>query len=76
MPGQDSASLTGLTYPCSGGLVVLEHELELSQNHVPISTSGGPVLDNFPAGQIEHFAQGIVIGKAGLVLGNLAELAV
>ena len=32
--------------------------------------------DNFPAGQIEHFAQGIVVGKAGLVLCDLAELAV
>lgn len=32
--------------------------------------------DNFPAGQIEHFAQGIVVGKAGLVLCELAELAV
>ena len=30
------------------------HELELGQKHVPISTSGGPVLDNFPAGQVEH----------------------
>ena len=28
--------------PVSGSLAVLEHELELSQNHVPISTSGGP----------------------------------
>ena len=32
--------------------------------------------NNFPAGQIEHFAQGIVVGKAGLVLCELAELAV
>ena len=62
--------------PGSGGLTVLEHELELSQNHVPISTSGGPVFDNFPAGQIEHFTQGIIVGETGLVFGNLAELAV
>lgn len=60
----------------SGGLAVLEHELELSQNHVPISTSDGPVLDNFPAGQVEHLSQGIIVGEARLVLGKLAELAV
>ena len=46
--------------PDSGGLAILEHELELSQNHVPISTSGGPVFDNFPAGQVEHLSQGMV----------------
>ena len=62
--------------PGSGSLAVLEHELELSQNHVPISTSGGPVFDNFPAGQVEHFAQGIIVCEAGFVLGDLAELAV
>ena len=53
--------------PGSGGLAVLEHELELGQNHVPISTSGSPVPDNFPAGQVEHLTQGIVVGEAGLV---------
>ena len=62
--------------PGSGGLAVLEHELKLSQNHIPISTPGRPVFDNFPAGQVEHFAQGIIAGKAGLVFGDLAELAV
>ena len=62
--------------PGSGGLTVLEHEPELGQNHVPISTTGGPVFDNFPAGQVEHFTQGIIVGKAGLVLGDLTELAV
>ena len=65
-----------MVQPVSGGLAVLEHDLELSQNHVPISTSGGPVFDDFPAGQIEHLSQGIIVGEAGLVLGNLAELAV
>ena len=59
--------------PGSGSQAVLE---ELGQNHVPISTSGGPVLDNFPAGQIEHPAQGIVVGEAGLVFCDLAELTV
>ena len=62
--------------PGSGGLAILEHELELSQNHIPISTAGDPVLDNLPAGQIEHFTQEIIIGKTGLVLGDLTELAV
>ena len=62
--------------PGSGGLAVLEHELELGQNHVPISTPGSPVFDNFSAGQIEHLAQGIIVGKAGLVFGDLTELAV
>ena len=62
--------------PVSGSLAVLEHELELSQNHVPISTSGGPVFDDFPAGQIEHLSQGIIVGEAGLVFCNLPELAV
>ena len=32
--------------------------------------------DNFPAGQIEHPAQGIVVGEAGLVFRDLAELTV
>ena len=58
------------------GQAVLKHELELRQNHVPISTSGGPVPDNFPAGQAGHFSQGIIVGDAGLVPGNLTELAV
>jgi len=62
--------------PGSGGLTILEHELELYQNHVPISTPGGPALDNFPAGQIKHPAQGIVVGKVGLVSGDPPELAV
>ena len=30
--------------PWLGSLVVSEHELELGQNHVPISTTGRPVL--------------------------------
>ena len=58
----------------SRGQAVPEHELELGQNHVPISTSGGPVLDNFPVGQVEHLAQGIVVGEARLVFCDLAEL--
>ena len=62
--------------PSLNGLTVLEHKLELSQNHVPISTAGGPLLGNFPVGQVKHLAQGIIVGEAGLVLGDLPELTV
>ena len=34
------------------------------------------MFDNFPAGQVEHLAQGIVVGEAGLIFGDLTELAV
>ena len=34
------------------------------------------MFDNLPAGQIKHLTQGIVVGEAGFVLGNLPELAV
>lgn len=60
----------------SDGLAVLKHELELNQNHISISTSSGPVHDNFPAGQVEHLSQGVIVGESGLVLGNLAELEI
>ena len=57
-------------------MTVPEHELELGQNHIPISTPSSPVYDNFSAGKIEHLAQGVIVGKAGLVFGDLPELAV
>ena len=44
-----------------------EHDLELAENQVPVLAPGMPVLDNPLRGQIEHPAQGIVVGKAGLV---------
>ena len=74
----NAVSLPGNTKvkPGLGRLAILEHNLELSQNHVPVSTSDGPVFDNFSAGEIEHLAQGIVVGEAGFILGDLAELAV
>ena len=34
------------------------------------------MFDNFPAGEIEHFTQGIIVGEAGFVPGDLPELAV
>ena len=53
-----------------------EHDLELGEDHVPVLASGMPVPDDPLGGQIEHPAQGIIVGKAGLVFGDLAELAV
>lgn len=50
------------------GLPVPEHELELSQNDIPISTSGGPMFDNFLADKIEYLMQRVIVGRAGLVL--------
>ena len=60
----------------SGGLSVREHKLELRQNDIPVSTSGTPVFGNLPTGEIEHFTQRIIVGKAGFVPGDLAKLAV
>lgn len=57
-------------------LTVLGHELKLGRNHVPILTEGVSVLDNFIAGQIEHFSQRVVISKTGLVLDDLPQPAV
>lgn len=37
--------------PVLGKLTVLEHELGLCQNHVPVSISDGLVFDDFPVGQ-------------------------
>ena len=54
--------------PGLSGLAILEHKLKLSQNHVPISTPGSPVLDNFPAGQVKHLVQGSSLVKLGLFL--------
>lgn len=34
------------------------------------------MLDNFLGYQIKHFMQGIVVGKEGVVFGNLAELMI
>lgn len=53
-----------------------KEDLQLAEYQIPILTSGVPVLHNPLGRQIEHFAQRIVIGKAGLVLGDLPELPV
>ena len=62
--------------PGLGGFAILEHRTELGRNHVPISTTGSPAFDNFPAGQVEHFTQRIVVVKLGFVFGDLLELAI
>jgi len=56
--------------------VIVTRQRQLSQNHVPISTPSRPMLDNFLAGKIEHLTQEIIIGEAGLILGDLLELGV
>ncbi len=58
----------------SAGRAVGEHDLQLTEHHIPILAPG--MLFNTLGGQVEHFAQGIIIGKRRLVLGYLTELAV
>ena len=53
-----------------------EHDLQLAEHQVPVLTSGTPALRNTLRGQVEHPAQGIIVGKAGFVFRNLPELAV
>ena len=60
----------------SANCPVGKHDLELGEDHVPVLAPGMPVLDDSLGSQIEHPAQGIIVGKAGLVFGDLAELAV
>ena len=66
MPSSALRHATGKGW--SDGLLVLEHELELSQNDIPISTSGGPAFDNFSADMIEHLTQKAIVDKTGLIL--------
>ncbi len=58
------------------GFRVLEHGLELSEKDISISTSSDSALDNFPADQVEHPIQGVIVGKAGLIPANPMELAI
>ena len=60
----------------SAGSTVGEYDFQLAEHQVPVLTSGTPALRNTLRGQIEHPAQGIIVGKAGLVFRNLPELAV
>ena len=60
----------------SAGSTAGEHDLQLAEHQVPVLTSGTPALRNTLRGQVEHPAQGIIVGKAGFVFRNLPELAV
>ena len=60
----------------SAGSTVREYDFQLAEHQVPVLTSGTPALRNTLRGQVEHPAQGIIVGKAGLVFRNLPELAV
>ena len=60
----------------SAYLPVGEHDLQLTEDHVPILAPGVPVLDDPLGCQVQHPPQGIVVGERGLVLCDLPELAV
>ncbi len=50
--------------------------LQLAENQVPALAAGTPAFRDALGGQVEHPAQGIIVGKAGLVFRDLPELAV
>ena len=58
------------------GLPTAKQDVQLANSLIPISTTCSPVFDNFRRCQIQHFAQGIIIGKGRLVLGDPPELPV
>ena len=60
----------------SAYLPVSEHDLQLTEHHVPILAPCVPVLNNTLRCQIQHPPQRIVVGERRLVLGDLAELPV
>ena len=60
----------------SAHFAICEHDLQLTENHVPILAPCVPVLNNTLRCQIQHPPQRIVVGKRRLVLGDLAELPV
>ena len=60
----------------SAGSTVREYDFQLAEHQVPVLTSGTPALHNTLRGQVEHPAQGIIVGKAGFAFRNLPELAV
>ena len=60
----------------SAHLPVGEHDLQLTENHVPILAPCVPVLNDPLGRQVQHPPQGIVIGKRRLILRNLPELPV
>ena len=60
----------------SAHLAISEHDLQLTEHHVPILAPGVPVFHNPLRCQIQHPPQRIVIGERGLVFGDLPELPV
>ena len=60
----------------SARAAVGEHDLQLTEDQIPILVSGMPVLHDTLRSQIKHLAQRIVIRKRRLVLCDLPELAV
>lgn len=48
----------------------------MTEHHIPVLAAGVPVFHDPLRGKIEHPAQGIVIGKRGLVLRDLPKLAI
>ena len=60
----------------SAYLSVGEHDLQLTENHVPILAPGVPVFHDPLGRQVQHPPQRIVIGKRGLIFCDLPELPV
>ena len=73
MPSQPLGNSNARGSAC---LPVGEHDLQLTEHHVPILTPCVPVLNDPLGRQVQHPTQRIVIGKRGLVLRNLPELTV
>ena len=60
----------------SAYLPVGEHDLQLTENHVPILAPCVPVLNDPLGRQVQHPPQRIIIGERGLILCDLPELPV
>ena len=73
MPSQPPGNPNARGSAC---LPVGEHDLQLTEYHVPILAPGMPVLDDPLGRQVQHPPQRIIIGERGLVLRNLPELPV
>ena len=55
---------------------VSEHDLQLTEDHIPVLAPGVPMFYNSLGCQVQHPTQRIVIGKRRLVLRDLTELTV
>lgn len=73
-----NAGLPGGTFYSQGSAnsTAGEHDLQLAEDQIPVLASGTPALRDALGGQVEHPAQGIIVGKAGLVFRDLTELSV